>query len=82
MAGLEIPGEGLARKRTGVRTTRRGMAEGFYEYQCDKQHEHVHLEGNIPGTSLHRASFAENYGPLLAQILSDLLERPPTQDSD
>eukprot|EP00959_Pyramimonas_sp_CCMP1952_P041631 870818-Pyramimonas_sp.AAC.1 len=82
MTGLEIPGEGLARKRTGVRTTRRGLAEGLFEYQCDKQHERVHLEGNIPGTNLHRTSFAENYGTLLAKILSDLLEQPPPQDSD
>eukprot|EP00959_Pyramimonas_sp_CCMP1952_P212716 4450867-Pyramimonas_sp.AAC.1 len=45
MTGLEIPGECWARKRTGVRTTRRGMAEGLNEYQRDKQHKHVHLDG-------------------------------------
>ena len=50
------------------------MAEGLHHYQCDKQHEHVHLEGKIPGTNIARTSFAENYGTMLAQNPSDLLD--------
>ena len=58
------------------------MAQGLHQYQCDKQHEHFHLECKIPGTNIACTSFAENYGPLLARILSDLLEQPPSKDTD
>jgi hypothetical protein len=71
MLGLTIPGCGLARKRTAIRTTKKGLVDALIPHQCDGQHEHVTLKGSVPGSGVAKTKFAEDYPVELCSVLAD-----------
>lgn len=44
--------------------------------QCDHSHEHCHLEGSIPGWSVKRTVFLENFQPTMAAVLATAIATP------
>ena len=61
---------GVAKKRTAVHTTKKGLLDELLPHECTKDHDHVHLEGSDPITG-RRTSFAENYPEKMCKIIAD-----------
>ena len=61
---------GVAKKRTAVHTTKKGLLDALLPHQCTKDHDHVHLEGSDPIAG-RRTSFAENYPEKMCKIIAD-----------
>ena len=78
--GLSLPGmDGYCKKPTRVRTTKAAMRDGLAA-RCTRDHEHVQLMGSIPGGGGSRSKFAENYPPLLADWIAELMTAPESLD--
>ena len=59
----------LVRKTTGLKTTKRAMAQAMC-LRCDGSHEHCKLEGQFPGLGRSRTSYMEDYQPAMAAVLA------------
>ena len=72
--GLQLPDKdgqlGPVKKPTCFRTTRYNMKVAL-ECSCPGDHEHVSLEGNIPGARGPRSKAAESYPQALAEALPE-----------
>ena len=67
--------DGYCKKPTCMRTTKAAMRDGLAA-RCTRDHEHVQLMGSIPGGGGSRSKLAENYRPLLADRIAELMAAP------
>ena len=84
MYGLKLPDEkGVlkhAKKPTCFRTTKRRFKQEV-ECCCSGDHEHVAIEGSVPGQG-PRSRLAENYPTALAEKLADAMIKDEIWDHD
>jgi len=62
MAGLSVKPDTLSRKSTGILCNHGGIVVELSKFQCDGQHEHLHLQGGLPRK-------AQEYPPELVSAL-------------